>query len=155
VFRNARGDRDPRPYLARQVGQTLCSKSDRAKGMPMIRILVGGFLIAHGLVHLAVWATPKPTGGSFDPSHSWLLGSAKGLSVVIAALATVILVSGGVALFAHAGVWRPLVIGGLAISLLLDLLYFNPWFSFITVVNAGLLLALIGAHWPSSGSVGA
>jgi hypothetical protein len=77
----------------------------------MIRILVGGFLIAHGLVHLAVWATPMDESASFYPSHSWLLGSAKGLSVVIAALATVILVSGGVALFAHAGVWRPLVIG--------------------------------------------
>jgi hypothetical protein len=121
----------------------------------MIRILVGGFLIAHGLVHLAVWATPTDESASFYPSHSWLLGSAKGLSVVIAALATVILVSGGVALFAHAGVWRPLVIGGLAISLLLDLLYFNPWFIFITVVNAGLLIALTWAHWPSSGSVGA
>jgi hypothetical protein len=121
----------------------------------MIRILLGGFLVAHGLVHLAVWATPKPTDGSFDPSSSWLFGSAKGLSVMIAALATVALVAGGVALFAHAGVWRPLTIVGLAVSLLLDVLYFNPWFIFITVVNAGLLVALSWAHWPSTGSVGA
>jgi hypothetical protein len=121
----------------------------------MIRILVGGFLIAHGLVHLAVWATPTDESASFDPSHSWLLGSAKGISIVIASLATVVLVSGGVALFAHASVWRPLTIVGLAVSLLLDVLYFNPWFILITVVNAGFLVALAWVHWPSSGSVGA
>jgi hypothetical protein len=121
----------------------------------MIRILLGGFLIAHGLVHLAVWATPTDQSASFDPSHSWLLGSAKGFGVVVGALAMVALVAGGVALFAHTGVWRPLTIAGLAVSLLLDVLYFNPWFIFITVVNAGLLVALTRANWPSSGSVGA
>jgi len=52
-------------------------------------------------------------------------------------------------------VWRPLTIVGLAVSLLLDVLYFNPWFVFVTVVNAGFLVVLAWAHWPSSGSVGA
>ena len=41
----------------------------------MLRVLLAGFLIAHGLVHPAVWATPndpaKPE--PFDPGRSWAL----------------------------------------------------------------------------------
>jgi len=64
--------------------------------------------------------------GVVDPSDSWLIGSTKGLAVVIAVLVAVIFVSGGIALFAHAVWWRPLTIAGLAASLALDVLYFNP-----------------------------
>jgi hypothetical protein len=111
----------------------------------MIRILIGGLLIAHGLVHVAVWATPKRPDAPFDASDSWLLGSTRGPSVVLAVVAAVVLVAGGVALFADAAVWQPLTIVGLAVSLLLDVLYFNLWFGFITVVNAVLLMALTWA----------
>jgi hypothetical protein len=112
----------------------------------MIRILIGGFLVAHGLVHVAVWATPQQPGAPFDASDSWLLGSTRGLGVVLAVVAAVVLVAGGVALFADAAVWQPLTIVGLAGSLLLDVLYFNLWLGFITVVNAVLLVALFLAN---------
>jgi hypothetical protein len=37
----------------------------------MLRVLFAGFLIAHGLVHPAVWATPKDPArpGPFDPGQ--------------------------------------------------------------------------------------
>jgi hypothetical protein len=113
----------------------------------MIQILIGGFLIAHGLVHLAVWATPKQPDAPFDASDSWLLGPTKGLSMVLAVVAAVVLVAGGIALFADVAVWQPLTIAGLAVSLLLDVLYFNLWFGFITMVNAVFLAMLILANW--------
>jgi hypothetical protein len=123
-----------------------------------VRIMIGGFLVAHGLVHLAVWATPRPSGkatGPFDPSNSWLIGSSKGLAVILAIAAAVVLVAGGVALFTEAEVWRSLTVVGLGLSLVLDVLYFNPWFGFITAVNAAFLVALVWAHWPSERMVGA
>jgi hypothetical protein len=45
----------------------------------MWRLLFIGFLIAHGLVHLAIWLMPKPPDqkAPFDPGHSWLLGDQK------------------------------------------------------------------------------
>jgi hypothetical protein len=124
----------------------------------MTRILIGGFLVAHGLVHLAVWTTPRPSGEAaapFDPSNSWLIGSSKGLAMVLAIVAAVVLVTGGVSLFAEAEVWRSLTVVGLGLSLVLNVLYFNPWFGFISAVNAAFLAALVWAQWPSERLVGA
>jgi hypothetical protein len=124
----------------------------------MTRILIGGFLIAHGLVHIAVWGLSNnqtAKGSPFVASDSWLIGSTKGLAAVLAVVVAVVLVSGGAALFAHTGLWRPLTIAGLAGSLFLDVLYFNPWFIFIGIVNAAFLLALAWAHWPAASRVGA
>jgi hypothetical protein len=98
---------------------------------------------------------PDRQGGPFVASDSWLIGSTKGLAAVLAVVVAVVLVSGGAALFAQAGLWRPLTIVGLAGSLFLDFLYFNPWFIFIGVVNAAFLLSLVWAHWPAASRVGA
>jgi hypothetical protein len=122
----------------------------------MLRLLIGGFLVAHGLVHLAVWLAPRAADAKGpDPSHSWLFGSAKGFGVAVAATVAVILVAGGIALFAHAGAWRPITVVGLAGSLLLDIIYFSPWFSFISVVNGAFLFGLVWANWPPQARVGA
>jgi hypothetical protein len=86
---------------------------------------------------------------------SWLIGSTKGLAAVVAVLVAVVLISGGAALFAHAAQCRPMTVVGLAGSLFLDVLYFNPWFIFIGVVNGAFLVALAWVHWPAASSVGA
>jgi hypothetical protein len=122
-----------------------------------MRILIGGFLIAHGLVAITVWGMPNnqtAQGSPFVSSDSWLIGSTKGLAAVLAVLVAVVLIAGGAALFAHAPLWRPLTIVGLAGSLLLDVLYFNPWFIFIALVNGAFLVALAWAHWPAASRVG-
>src|SRR4026207_1011810 len=63
----------------------------------MWRFLFIAFLIAHGLVHLAIWLMPKPPGqkAPFDPDHSWLLGDQKTVAVVLAVAAAAVLMAGG------------------------------------------------------------
>lgn len=133
----------------------------------MLGVLLGSFLIAHGLVHAAIWlpqafgvnATLDPT-APFDPGHSWLLqsvsdGGLRWLSVGMALVATLGFVVAGVGLFAHQELWRPLTIGTCVISLALFLVYFTPWLSAAVLIDAALLLALLVAHWPAAAQVGA
>jgi hypothetical protein len=123
----------------------------------MWRFLFIAFLVAHGLVHLAVWATPasKDDKTPFDPSHSWVLGDQRALAVVLAVVAAALLVTAGVGLWAHAAWWRPAGVIGLAISLATMVVYFNPWFLFIEAVNAALIVAIVWLAWPSDAMVGA
>lgn len=123
----------------------------------MWRFLFIGFLIAHALVHLAIWLMPKPSGekGPFDPDHSWLLGDQKTVAVLLAVTAAVLLMAGGLGLWAHAGWWRSVAAIGLAASFGLMVVYFNPWYLFIEGVNAALIVGIVWLTWPSKTMVGA
>jgi hypothetical protein len=123
----------------------------------MWRFLFIGFLIAHGLVHLAIWLMPKPPkeDAPFDPAQSWLLGDQKTVAVVLAMLAAALLLAGGVGLWAHADWWRGMALIGLAISFGLMVLYFSPWYLFIEGVNAALIVGIVWLAWPSPAMVGA
>ena len=123
----------------------------------MWRFLFVSFLIAHGLVHLAIWLVPKPAAGKapFDVTHSWLLGDLRPLAVFLALVAAALLVGGGVGLWAHAEWWRGVAVVGLAVSFGLMVLYFNPWYLFIETVNAALVVGLAWLSWPSRPMVGA
>jgi hypothetical protein len=90
-------------------------------------VLAGLFLVAHGLVHLAIWLPAPKEDAPFDPGHSWLFGDvhlpARGLAVAAAgllALAGVLVLAGGDARAA-------LAVAGAAVSLALVLLTFHPW----------------------------
>jgi hypothetical protein len=121
------------------------------------RFLFIAFLIAHGGVHVAIWATPKPKDQKvpFDASHSWVFGSQRSLALVLALVAAALLVAAGIGLWAQGEWWRPVAVVGLATSLGLMVLYFHPWFLFIQAVNAGLILGLVWLDWPSRSMVGA
>jgi hypothetical protein len=121
------------------------------------RFLFIAFLIAHGGIHAAIWATPRPKDrpAPFDPSHSWLLGNQRVLALVLALVAAAFMVAAGVGLWAHAEWWRPVAVAGLAISFGLMILYFNPWFLFIQAVNAGLIAGILWLDWPTKSMVGA
>ncbi len=69
----------------------------------LLRVLLGVFFIAHGLVHVAIWA-PRydPEKAPFDASHSWLLGDRRPLARVLAFAAAAILIVAGLALLAQA-----------------------------------------------------
>lgn len=123
----------------------------------MWRFLFISFLIAHGSVHLAIWLVPKPADGKapFDVTHSWILGDLKPVAVFLAVVAAVLLVGGGVGLWAHAEWWRNVAVVGLAVSFGLMVLYFNPWYLFIQSVNAALVVGLVWLGWPSRPMVGA
>jgi uncharacterized membrane protein YphA (DoxX/SURF4 family) len=122
----------------------------------MLRWLLIGFLIAHGLVHVALW-TPRyePEKSPFDPSHSWLIGDRRPLAQGLAFGAAALLVVAGIALLAHGGWWRPTAVVGLSVSTVLLFLYFNPWYLFILAVNVALIWGIAFMGWPSTATVGA
>ena len=123
----------------------------------MWRLLFIAFLIAHGLVHLAIWLMPKPKNQEvpFDPSHSWLIGDQRAVAVTIAVVAAAFLVAAGLGLWAEAGWWRGAAVIGLAVSFGLMVLYFTPWYLFVEGVNAALIVGLVWLTWPSRTMVGA
>jgi hypothetical protein len=123
----------------------------------MWRLLFIGFLMAHGLVHLAIWVMPKPAAekAPFDPSHSWLLGDQKNVATAFAVAAAALLVAGGLGLWVHVEWWRGIAAIGLVASFGLMVLYFNPWFVFIEAVNAGLIVGIVWLAWPTTSMVGA
>ena len=122
----------------------------------MLRWLLIGFLIAHGLVHVAIWA-PKydREKAAFDASHSWLIGERRPLAQVLAFAAAALLVLAGIALWAHGGWWRPTAVLGLSVSTVLLLLYFNTWYLFILPVNIALIVGIAFMEWPAETTVGA
>jgi lysylphosphatidylglycerol synthetase-like protein (DUF2156 family) len=123
----------------------------------MWRFLFIAFLIAHGGIHAAIWATPrsKDQNVAFEASHSWLLGNQRGLAMALALVAAVLLVAAGIGLWADAGWWRLVTVAGLATSFGLMVLYFHPWFLFIQAVNAGLIVGVLWLDWPTKSMVGA
>lgn len=121
----------------------------------MWRFIFVAFLIAHGGVHVAMWAMPAPPDAPFDATRSWLLGTRRGLAVAWAIAAAALLVGAGVGLWAHAEWWRAVAVAGLAVSFGLMVVYFHRWFLFIEVVNAGLIVGLVWLDWPTQSMVGA
>jgi hypothetical protein len=123
----------------------------------MLRFITITFLIAHAAIHLAIWATPAASArdAPFDPSRSWLLGPRPSLALGVALIASALLAAAGVGLWMHEAWWRPVAVGGLGVSLSLMIVWFNPWFTFIEVVNAGLAVAIAFFSWPTRAAVGA
>jgi hypothetical protein len=113
----------------------------------MAAVLFGAFLIAHGLVHLGVWATPQNPDAPFEPSHSWV-GTAAGASaasmrhaaIVLAAIVAGLSVVAGVAVFAELSIWPATVIAAATASLLLIGAYYSPWLSIGVLIDIGLVL---------------
>jgi hypothetical protein len=112
----------------------------------MSRTLAGLFLIAHGLVTLAIWVVkspPVPEGqlAPPDPAHSWIVGDARAFSVAFGALVGIALVVAGVG-FLTGQTWWPqaaLLSGG--ISLLLFAVFFTPWWLAGIAISSGLLIS--------------
>ena len=124
----------------------------------MGEIAAVAFLIMHGFVHAAVWATPKPTENPppFDPAHSWVLAathvpptSQRTTSVTLAWLAAVLFTAAGIALALDVAVWSVLAVLGAVVGLLLKGLWFNRWLSLGVALDACVLFA-VAAGWPTS-----
>jgi hypothetical protein len=90
-----------------------------------VKWLAGSFLLAHAVVHLAVWATPGTTAQPFDPRRSWLAARvgvedrARALAAAAAVAAAITFTIAGIGMIADAG-WAPgAAVVGAAVSLLL------------------------------------
>ena len=137
----------------------------------MVKILFALFLIAHGLVHAILAATPipndpEPKPGAFftATSRSWLLpqlglgGSAiQWIGIILVILSTVGFVLAGLGVLGVPGlstIWRTVTVISSCLSLLLLILFWHPWLMVGVLIDCALLIALLWAKWPSVSMIG-
>ena len=111
----------------------------------MIRILLGAFIIAHGLLTAFIWVSPPSTDAPFHATHSWLLGDARTLAVPVALVTAAGFVLAGVGFIADQAWWAGIGIGAGAVGLLLMTLFFNPWLLTGIAISAAILYAGVQA----------
>ena len=69
----------------------------------MARSMLGWLVVAHGLLTILIWVPdPRKLEAPMDTSHSWLLGDARTLSVVLATVAGLFVAVSGVGLVTDA-----------------------------------------------------
>jgi hypothetical protein len=104
-----------------------------------VTVVAGLFLVAHGVVHIAIWVAPQPPDAPFDSHRSWMLGDAAALSRLLAILATVLFVLSGILVLVGAAAGAPVAIAGALVSLVLVVLTFHRWFIAALAINAGII----------------
>jgi hypothetical protein len=116
----------------------------------MWRTILGGLVLAHGFLTAAMWlpqykeverASIQPP----NPSHSWLLGDARGLAMTLGVVAAVLLVVAGAAFLTHQTWWPTAGLIAGAVSLLLFVLFFSPWWVIAFAISGGLVVAALRA----------
>jgi hypothetical protein len=105
-----------------------------------VNVLAGLFLIAHALVHLAVWLPSPGQDAPFDPRRSWLLGDAAGAARTLALAACSLLVGSGVLVLAGAQAGAALAVVGAVVSLTLVLLTFHPWLLGAVAIDVAIVV---------------
>jgi hypothetical protein len=107
----------------------------------MLRVLLGVFVIAHGLVTAVIWVVPAKEDAPFQATKSWLLGEVRWLGIALALVASAGFVLAGVGYLAHQSWWGVFAIGAGSVALVLMTLYFNPWLLVGIAISAGILFA--------------
>ena len=124
----------------------------------MTTVLVVGFLLAHGLVHLAVWLPhPEPEPAKpppFVPDHSALLTAVRVPAptrrrvsevLAVATAAVMVVAALGVALGQEWAIGAAVL--GATLGLVLKLVFFDPWL-LVGITLDLLVLSLALADWP-------
>jgi hypothetical protein len=134
----------------------------------MIRIMVGVFMVLHGLVHLLYFGQSaryfdlKP--GMVWPDGAWAFskllgdkatGNLASISLILAAIGFVV---GGVGIFASQAWWRPAVVGAAAFSSIIYVLFWNGSMQNLDgqggigiLINLAILIAVLILRWPDFG----
>ena len=117
----------------------------------MWRILIGIFLVGHGLVTTLIWASPRlsvPEGQVQppDPAHSWVFGDVRALSVVFGVAVGIALIAAGFGFLTSQSWWPPMAIGAGAASLLLFSLFFSPWWFAGIAISATFVIGAFRAE---------
>jgi hypothetical protein len=107
----------------------------------VIRVLLGAFIVAHGLLTAVIWVMPATADAPFRATHSWLVGDARPLAVVIAVLAAAGFVLAGIGFITEQAWWAFTGIGGGVAALLLMGLFFSPWLLAGVAISTGVLYA--------------
>jgi hypothetical protein len=131
----------------------------------MLRLVIGVFMVLHGLVHL-LYAGHSRRLFELRPDMAWpdgswafskLLGESatRTLASVLYLLATIGFVAGGIGVLAQQGWWRPAVVGSAAFSTVIVLLFWDGKLKELTdkgliavLINLVILVALLVLGWP-------
>jgi len=131
----------------------------------MLNIVIGVFIILHGLVHMLYFGQSQKyfelQPGMNWPDGSWALSGFLGndltrsIASILLVLITVILVIGGIGLLAKWELWRSIVIGGTLLSTVAYLILWNGKMlrldnqGFVGIlINIAILGALLIFRWP-------
>lgn len=136
-----------------------------------MKIIIGLFLIAHGLVHVGLAAAPDPNeseskpGAFFTaPQRSWLLpqlglkpAAIRRIGILLVVFTTLGFVLAGLGVFGVPGLaelWRTSAVVSAVLSLLLLLLFWHPWIILGVLIDVGIIFSLVWADWPSPALIG-
>lgn len=124
----------------------------------MIIALTAAFLIAHGLMHLAVWTAPARSSSTepFAPTQSWALTvahtpetTARLAAVSLAVTTSLLYVIAATSVAVGSDRWATAAVAAAATGLVLKAIYFHPWLTYAALLDAGVILAVAG-NWPAS-----
>jgi hypothetical protein len=108
-----------------------------------VRWIAGLFLIAHGLVHLAIWLPRPDEKAPFDVGRSPFAGEVRRLAVALAIAAAAVLGLAGLGLLVAAPWWIPVAVAGAGISAALLVLTFNPWWLIGLGINTAIIVLAV------------
>ena len=114
----------------------------------MMRTLIGLFLIAHGVVTVAMWglkypAVPEGQLQPPNPAHSWIFGDVRSFSSIFGVAVGLALVAAGFGFLTDQQWWPAAGAGAGAASLLLFAVFFTPWWTVGIAISTGLVIAAV------------
>jgi hypothetical protein len=125
----------------------------------------GIFIILHGLVHLLYFGQSRRIfelqPGMTWPDGSWALSKLVGdeatrsLASALCILTAIVLIAGGIGLFAKWSLWRPIVISGSVLSTIAYLLLWDGKLKGLDnqggigiLISLAILASLLNFQWP-------
>ncbi len=136
-----------------------------------MRIALGIFIIAHGLVHSILAVAPNPADpdakvGLFFASvdRSWILprlglnpGVIQAIGVILVALSTLGFLLAGLGILGVGGlsmIWRTVAVVSSIISSLLLIIFWHPWLPVGLVIDVLTVVGLLVIKWPPVDLIG-
>jgi hypothetical protein len=111
----------------------------------VVELVLGSFVVAHGLVTAGIWLAPGNDDAPFDPAHSWLLGEARRAAIVIGFLVGAGLVVAGLAMLTRSDWWPTAAMLAGAGGTVQILVWFNRWLVLGLAINLAVLAVGLGA----------
>jgi hypothetical protein len=132
----------------------------------MVRIIVGVFIVLHGLVHLLYFGQSRRLfelqPGMVWPDGSWAFSKLLGdeatrlLASASCVLAAIGFVAGGIGILAGQRWWRPPVVGSAAFFAVMLVLLWNGQMQKLDdqgaigiLINVAILVAMLILRWPA------
>lgn len=109
----------------------------------MVRLVVAGFLVLHGILNAAIWIPPQKRSElpNFGPQASWLFADVRPVVVTLAVVAAGGFALAGMAYLLQLDAWAVAAAIAAVASMALIVATFTPWWSFAVIINAAVLYA--------------